>query len=272
MKTKIVLYVAVAVVVAGASVYYAHPFSGAPSQSAGNQPSAIVPKQAAPGSSVSAAKPVVAPQVKPGTVTAYVVDQYGKSYDDITDPWDNGADVRIYDSLGEYAGRAVIKDGVLAMTAKSESDPSTTLPPGTYMMEVPDTEKGGLAGLTPVEEKFYLPPQGIDLGKIVFTRWGSVGVNVVNAVGTKLDGIKWGAVNCNISDEWFLKTSSRAGDFCGSMGILWANALQNGGLGSFPAGSYTFEFSADGYGTVQKSFTMDNADIDLGNVVLPKSQ
>lgn len=213
------------------------------------------------------------PRVIPGKITAYVTDQYGNAYGG-KDSSPNSRVVEIVDALGERASWATIEDGQL------ESEES--LPAGHYTIgqyTIKDSLHSSLnLEQTPVIKTFTLPPEGIDLGTLIINRWGSVKFRLVNEVGTILrNDTQQFLTKCEITDE-FIKTGNvknapatcaqLTGSAFGVMSVYSQDDYVI--LGYYPAGNYTFKIKHSGYEGVEKSFSINNRDVDLGTIVLKK--
>ncbi len=206
----------------------------------------------------------------PGKVTAYVTDQYGNAYGGENFA-PNVVDIPITDALGERAGWVTVKDGRL--------ESQTALPVGKYTMQVGDS----LYSHTPVVKTFAMPVEGVDLGTLILNKWGAVKVKVVNEVGTTLRDARKLLIKCEITDEFIKAEDDNRYPKNAPSRCTW---LANNGIGSdvynymgetdyallryYPAGNYTIQYSASGYETVGKSFSVNNRDVDLGTIVLKK--
>jgi len=194
--------------------------------------------------------------VIPGKVIAYITDQYGK-------PYNSYSSYLIQDSLGERAGDAKINNGHLESLA--------TLPSGQYTIWIAYDNISGVAlNETPVIKSFTLPPEGINLGTVIINKWTYAKVKVVNEVGTSLGssyGLRCLVLKSEITDEFLKKypKSMPALFPCGGGGSTFSDKM-----GPFPPGNYTIQISSGGYESVEKNFTINNRDVDLGTVVLKK--
>lgn len=194
---------------------------------------------------------------KSGKITAYITDQYGNAYlgKDFGGNWTSNVSFQftIRDALGEKAGHVTVKEGRL------ESD--DVLPSGQYAIEpIPSSFSDGM---TPVVIKtFTLPSEGINLGTLIINKWGLVKVKVVNEVGTTLGDAYSRIVKCEITDEYVKEQPHN---------ICWS-ALNAAFFDPsyYPAGNYTIKISRYDYESVEKSFSVNNRDVDLGTIVLKK--
>lgn len=225
-------------------------------------------------------KPKPAPTPKPqpspeprsrliaGKITAYVTDQYGNPCGGTSGMTCYISAGAIYDALGERAGGASIQNGQL--------ESSKTFPAGTYTLVVGET----LYKRTPVVKEFALPAEGVNLGTLIVPRWGSVTLTVTNEVGTPLVNtqslLHWRLTKCEITDAFVKEEDENRYPKNAPSTCAWLSNHSVGGLvlgeqvGVYPAGNYTLELSASGYEPVEKSFTVNNKDVNLGTVVLKK--
>lgn len=196
--------------------------------------------------------------IKSGKIIAYITDQYGNAYLGK----DFGGNMllsnvslqfTVRDALGEKAGWVTVKEGRL------ESD--GVLPSGQYTIEpIPSPFSDRM---TPVVIKtFTLPPEGINLGTLIINKWGLVKVKVVNEVGTILSDAYSRIIKCEITDEYVKEQPHN---------ICWS-ALNAAYFDPsyYPAGNYTIKISLYGYESVEKSFSVNNRDVDLGTIILKK--
>lgn len=201
--------------------------------------------------------PPTKPRLSPGKITAYITDQYGNEYGGSKYVRNYGSSYELVDALGESVpiDYPDIKNGVLETNA---------LPAGKYTIYVPS--RRFVVDETPLIKTFDLPSEGINLGHLTIMRWGQVKVKVTNEVGTPLKAVYWVFVKCEIRDEYVVAAEARKRIFliCDRRDSIAESAM------TFPVGVYTIRISSDGYLPVEKTFEVNNRDIDLGTVVLKK--
>ena len=226
-------------------------------------------------------------KVIPGKIIAYVTDQYGneyggpyygfspetlqslrKSYGDNYKPSGVGsANFELFDALGERiaTGYIFIKNGYRE---------TPELPPGKYTLIVPVRDSAFYQ--TPVTKVVELPAEGINLGTVKVMQWGVARIKVTNEVGTGLDA-RIMLKKCEITDEYvkeqdanrYPKNAPSKCAWLGNNNVPWSVG-HDGKIGVYPSGNYAVEISAYGYTPTEKSFSVNNRDIDLGTVVLKK--
>ena len=223
----------------------------------------------------------------PRKITAYVTDQYGNPFGTRTFgyspeyikilrdlhgnayesalPFASGGHFELYDALGEQimTGHIFVKDGYLE---------SPELPPGKYTLIIPQRPT---SNKTPVVKNVELPAEGITLGTLKVMHWGAVRVKVTNEVGTEI-GARLVLKKCEITDQQVKEADANrypknAPSECARLNnnsVPWN--LFNGTIGVYPPGNYTVEISNSSYGTIEKSFSVNNRDVDLGTIILRK--
>lgn len=227
-----------------------------------------------------------APVVITGKITAYVTDQYGnafggpsfgyspellqilrKQYGNSYKPsGGSSAHFELYDSLGEQimTGHISVKDGYLE---------SPELPSGKYTLIVPQRPT---ISQTPVVVTIDLPTKGVNLGTLKVMQWGAVRAKITNEVGTAI-GARLVLKKCEITDQYVKEADANrypknAPSECARLNnnaVPW-NLGYEGLIGTYPSGNYTVEISNYDYGSVEKSFSVNNRDVDLGTIVLKK--
>ncbi len=264
-----IIGIVVALILAGGAIYYfssASNSSAVPNSATAATENTPVPQagaqqetKATTGVATQASQtPQAAPvssQLVPGEVMATVVDQFGNPYSTNN----VGTQVPITDADGQTVGYAQL-NGTKLQSGK--------LPAGTYTMELPG-QNGIAEGYTPLEEKFQLPAQGVNLGKLTFTLWPKVTIHITDSVGTPISFGNVEVKECDVSDPWVAEQDAKlqGASFCAMLAA--SGEFQNGTYwDNFPAGSYDLEFQAGGFTSVDKSFTVGSENLDLGKIVM----